>query len=515
MNTTQHGVDISEWNGNVDFKKLKSVGVDFVIMREGFRNRADSRFVSYVKQAKEANLPILGVYHFIYIDGATPTQNAQSTITTLQTAGLDPTDILIFADLEYDTWTKAKEKVTKAKCTAYVKEYLQALENAGCHNLGIYLNIDYYLNNYDWSQLQGYPLWLADYTNGPDYDCMIQQTTDKGTFPGITGQFDLDTLFVKEQTGGDTVSTRPTAKQTLDAFSYWLGYYEKASSSYANTRDKSAFEKNKGANNYTYAGYICGINGPGASWCAMQVNLAIYEACGNNKALAKETMWGVWPYKTCDQLYDAAPANKKGKRGAWNPKPGDVIVFSDNGRTRTHTGMVYKVDGSTVYTYEGNKGNMCKTCSYPKNSSYIWGYVRPNYTEGAKWVAQGNEWKFQLANGQFVTDTWVAGSTGKWYYIAPNGLMCHNGLTFVHKCAGINEDGSDAGTFAEGWFYFQEHNDDGCIGAALSGVVDITASTTPEVPAVNVGVFEDTHNGHWGAMKSLNGRPLPNYDTLP
>ena len=177
-----------------------------------------------------------------------------------------------------------------------------------------------------------------------------------------------------------------TAAQAVKAFEYWLGYYEKATSEYATTRDKSAFELNKGANNWTYAGHVCGINGPGGPWCAMQVSLTIYEACGNDKAAAKEVLWGVWPYAACNQLYDAAPAGMKGRRGAWTPKPGDVIVFSDDGSVRTHTGMVYAVDKTTVYVREGNTSNMCRERSYPLTSTYIWGYVRPNYA-----AASGDE----------------------------------------------------------------------------------------------------------------------------
>lgn len=168
-----------------------------------------------------------------------------------------------------------------------------------------------------------------------------------------------------------------TAAQAVNAFNYYLGYYEKASSSYASTRDKSAFAKNIGSNNYTYMGYFCGVQGQ--PWCAATVSTAIYDACGKDKTAAKEVMWGVWPYISCNQLYDAAPSSAKGRRGSWTPKAGDVIVFSDNGSSRTHTGMVYAVDSTYVYTDEGNSGNMCRTRSYPLSSSYIWGYVRPNY----------------------------------------------------------------------------------------------------------------------------------------
>ena len=169
-----------------------------------------------------------------------------------------------------------------------------------------------------------------------------------------------------------------TAAQAVKAMEYWVGYYEKTTSAYSTSRDKSVFALNAGTNNYTYAGYICGLNGPSAAWCAMQVSLAIYEACGNSKTTAKEVMHGVWPYTACNQLYDAAPTNMKGRRGAWTPKPGDVIVFQQNG-VRTHTGMVYSADSSYVYTIEGNSSNMCKKRSYLLTDTYIYGYVRPNY----------------------------------------------------------------------------------------------------------------------------------------
>lgn len=171
-----------------------------------------------------------------------------------------------------------------------------------------------------------------------------------------------------------------TAAQAVNAFTYWEGYKEKATSAYSSTRAKSAFTRNAGSNNWTYAGHVFGINGGSyAAWCAMQVSLAILEACNSDKQLAKDVMYGVWPYTACNQLYDAAPSNSKGRRGAWTPKPGDVIVFSDNGTSRSHTGMVYAVDKTYVYTIEGNSSNMCRKRSYPLTSTYIWGYVRPNY----------------------------------------------------------------------------------------------------------------------------------------
>lgn len=182
-----------------------------------------------------------------------------------------------------------------------------------------------------------------------------------------------------------------TAKEALDAISYWLGYYEKASILYSTTRDKDAFDKNKGSNNYTYPGMLCGVNGQ--PWCAATVSTAIHDACGYSKEDAKAVMHGVWPYVNCAQLWDAAPDTHrfwsyyqrytlgKGNRTNYVPVKGDVIVFSDNGRSRDHTGMVYDVGNGYVYTIEGNSANMCRKRSYPLTSSYIYGYVKPLYAE--------------------------------------------------------------------------------------------------------------------------------------
>lgn len=181
----------------------------------------------------------------------------------------------------------------------------------------------------------------------------------------------------------------PRISDVLAAFAYYIGnggYYEKASARNL-SREISDFAANKGSANYTYMGKICGIN-PGA-WCAMMVSTAVLEACGGDKAAAKSAMWGVWPYAACNQLWEAAPSgkrhwswyglNKKGKTGeAYTPKVGDVIVFTDAWKSRDHTGMVYGVDGTTVYTYEGNSGNMARKRSYSLTSAYIYGYVELN-----------------------------------------------------------------------------------------------------------------------------------------
>ena len=179
------------------------------------------------------------------------------------------------------------------------------------------------------------------------------------------------------------------ATELLEAFAYYInngGYYEKASAKNLSRRVED-FQANRGSGNYTYMGALCGCN-PGA-WCAMMVSTAVYEACGSDRAAAKTALWGRWPHYNCGTIADDAMAlglfhwswyglNKKGKSGeAYTPKAGDVIVFTDAWKTRDHTGVVYAADGSYVYTYEGNSGNMARKRKYPLVSAYIYGYATP------------------------------------------------------------------------------------------------------------------------------------------
>ena len=63
---TAKGIDISYWQGNVNFVQAKNGGVQFVILREGYGTKIDNKFLTYVAAAQSANMPIHGVYHFCY-----------------------------------------------------------------------------------------------------------------------------------------------------------------------------------------------------------------------------------------------------------------------------------------------------------------------------------------------------------------------------------------------------------------------------------------------------------------
>lgn len=164
-----------------------------------------------------------------------------------------------------------------------------------------------------------------------------------------------------------------------------VGYIEKASNSNLDSKTGNA-----GSGNYTkYARDLDKIkfyngNKNGFAWCDVFVDWCFYKAFGKKRALEllcqpeKSTGAGCGFsmnfYKAHNQFYNS-------------PKEGDQIFFTD-GTSIYHTGLVYKVDNSKVYTVEGNTsdvnyvdGNGGKVCkkSYPLGASYIRGYGRPKY----------------------------------------------------------------------------------------------------------------------------------------
>lgn len=178
-------------------------------------------------------------------------------------------------------------------------------------------------------------------------------------------------------------------QKVLDIALSEVGYLEKASNSNLDSKTGNA-----GSKNYTkYARDLAAVsffNGKkqGVAWCAVFVAWNYYKAFGKDAALKLLCQ----PTKgNCGAgcKYARNYFKNKGQLHTSNPQPGDVIFFySSDKKSIAHTGLVYKVDGSKVYTVEGNTsgasgviangGGVCKK-SYALTYGRIAGYGRPAY----------------------------------------------------------------------------------------------------------------------------------------
>jgi lysozyme len=192
--STLLGVDISHYQGVVDFAKLKAAGVSFVFIKatEG-TNLLDAQFAANWKGAKAQGIP-RGAYHFFR-----PKSDLQGQIDFfVKTVGrLEPGDLPPVLDIEVpEDWTK----FTVAQRVKMILGWLQAVEAA----LGVRPIL--YINNSMTNDVLGNPaafaayvLWIANYTTHPApaiplpwTSWVFWQYSETGNLGGLTGGVDLD-----------------------------------------------------------------------------------------------------------------------------------------------------------------------------------------------------------------------------------------------------------------------------------------------------------------------------------
>lgn len=367
----KRGIDISKWQGDVDFKAVKNGGIDFVIIREGYRKQTDQRFFEYVKGAQEAELMILGVYHFMYSRSVEDARmEAQSAVESLQKAGLNSGEVIVFSDYEYDTVNDAKEggvSLTKEDCNKHVQAFCSEIEKLG-FKAGIYTNLDYYRHYYTAETLSKYPIWLADYTDGPDFDCIIQQYTSKGSVPGISGNVDMNYYYGDFKMGAQIKYSR---QKVVDLSLSWVGKNER-DGSYKEIIDiYNSFDGEfpRGVRmQYDWSWCAC-------TWSALAVALGYTDimpieiSCGKLIERAKEM--DIWV-----------------EDDAYRPLPGDGILYDwgdngigDNQGWPDHVGTVIRVSDKQITVVEGNKSDAVGMRTIDINGKYIRGFITPKYKD--------------------------------------------------------------------------------------------------------------------------------------
>lgn len=199
------GIDISQWQSNINFDAVKADGIDFVIPRAGYgKNNIDPNFYNFVNGARNAGIKVPAVYWFSYaLDAEMAKKEADYTIAAVEKAGL-PKSTIIFFDLEYDSVTYAKKyavNIDRNLCTRFTEAFCQRCLEKG-YKTGIYANQDYCNRMYTADIIKKYPLWLAYWNGGkkPSIDCIIHQWSEKGKIAGINGNVDLNNAYIEFDT---------------------------------------------------------------------------------------------------------------------------------------------------------------------------------------------------------------------------------------------------------------------------------------------------------------------------
>lgn len=211
------GIDISYFQGNIDFKKVKADGIEFIIPRCGYgKSNKDSKFSEYVAGAFAAGIEVPGIYHFSYaLNEENAREEARQAVKFAQEAGL-PKETIIFFDLEYDSVDYAKKyavNIDKARCIAHTNAFCQEVQKHG-YRTGIYANQDYLNRMYDEATIKKYIFWYANWNGGktPSVKCAFHQWSEKGKVNGIKGNVDMDYYYG----GADAPAKEPMTPEEIE-----------------------------------------------------------------------------------------------------------------------------------------------------------------------------------------------------------------------------------------------------------------------------------------------------------
>lgn len=187
------GIDVSKWNGKIDWKKVKKSGIKFAIIREGYGKKSpvqiDKCFKENMEGAKNEGINV-GIYHYSYAD------NTQDAISEAQFCLENIHGYKLEYPVVFDIEDKEMLKLSNRERTNICKAFCEEIEKNGYYVM-IYTNKDW-IDNYLCTEelFSKYDLWLADwYKDTPSYSCGIWQYSSMGRIDGIKGNVDLNIAY--------------------------------------------------------------------------------------------------------------------------------------------------------------------------------------------------------------------------------------------------------------------------------------------------------------------------------
>ncbi|MGI5959027.1 MAG: GH25 family lysozyme [Massiliimalia sp.] len=189
---TLKGIDVSYAQGNVNWSQVKSSGIQFAVLRAGFGrevSQKDKYFEQNYMACKSVGIPV-GVYHYSYAQSVSEARTeAKACISWLAGKTLE---YPVFYDLEDGSMTH----LGKSTLTQIALAFCDEMQKSG-YRVGIYANKNWLVNYLDMSQLNQYPVWLAQYNNQITYNGKVDmwQYTSTGRVPGISGNVDMNECY--------------------------------------------------------------------------------------------------------------------------------------------------------------------------------------------------------------------------------------------------------------------------------------------------------------------------------
>lgn len=195
------GIDVSKWNGEIDWDKVKQAGVEYAIIRVGYRGSStgalveDPYFEKNIRGAIASDIPV-GVYFFTQaVNEVEAVEEASMVIKLCSDYNLT---YPVFIDTEGAGGNGRADQLGQAERTLVCRAFCTTIKNAG-YKAGVYASRNWFNNNLLSDQLEQDVIWLAEYRETPLYQGYYQmwQYSSNGSIDGIEGRVDINLSYLE------------------------------------------------------------------------------------------------------------------------------------------------------------------------------------------------------------------------------------------------------------------------------------------------------------------------------
>jgi len=196
------GIDVSKYQGNIDWTKVKNSNVEYAFVRTGYRSYGtgiiteDTSFKQNIQGASTAGLGV-GVYFYSQaINTTEATEEAQYVLDQIKGFNVNYPIVIDVEEILNDTFRQ--QNLTTEELTNICIAFCEKIKSAGYTPM-IYSNLKYYVAKVNLEKLTSYEKWYASYDTSLyfPYDISMWQYSQSGTVEGITGNVDLNISFKK------------------------------------------------------------------------------------------------------------------------------------------------------------------------------------------------------------------------------------------------------------------------------------------------------------------------------
>lgn len=196
---TVKGIDVSSWQGDIDWEKVKATGIDYVMIRCGFRSmvtdeiHVDKKFYYNMKEANRLDIPV-GVYFYSTAINEKEALEEATFVLNL----IKDYDVIYPVAYDFEMFNENRtEGISNRKINNNALKFLDYIRAHGYNGM-LYTNLSAVRKHWNIEKFEGYRVWYAQYIDTVTYEGKYDmwQYADNGVVDGIVGKVDLNESYI-------------------------------------------------------------------------------------------------------------------------------------------------------------------------------------------------------------------------------------------------------------------------------------------------------------------------------